>query len=230
MPVVTSVATGFFVYGAFFSIFAAMKKVLKILFLAAMLFLPAMAGAQGYVKMNALYAPVGVMNPSIEFAVSKHSSVAFDATFSPWRSWNGKRSLFGIVLGEYRYYFKQATEGWYLSANGGMTFFNIHRVELFTNGHLISRQNDYGKGFSVAVGVGGGWAKHLGERWIMDIFLSVDKLWSWYNRYDGSGNINMHPNGHEGYLKPDPFNGSVETLPLKFGISFGYRILRPKSE
>ena len=162
--------------------------------------------------------------------MSKHSSVAFDGTLSPWRSWNGKRSLFGIVLGEYRYYFKEATSGWYVSANAGMAFFNIHRFQLFEGGKLISRQNDYGKGFSVAAGFGAGWERHLGERWLVDIFLSLDNMWSWYNRYDGEGNINMHPNGHEGYLKPDPFNGSVETMPIKFGVSFGYRIMKPREK
>jgi hypothetical protein len=40
----------------------------------------------------------------------------------------------------------------------------------------------------------------------------------------------MHPNGHEGYLKPDPFNGSVETMPIKFGVSFGYRIMKPREK
>ena len=39
--------------------------------------------------------------------------------------------------------------------------------------------------------------------------------------------INMHPQGHEHYLKPDPFNGSVEDMPVKGGISFGYRIFNP---
>ena len=206
-----------------------MKAILKILFVVMLAAVPTFTSAQAYVKLNALYATVGVLNPSVEFAVSNHSSVAFDGTLSPWRSWNGKRSLFGIVLGEYRYYFKEATSGWYVSANAGMAFFNIHRFQLFEGGKLISRQNDYGKGFSVAAGVGVGWERHLGERWLVDVFLSVDNMWSWYNRYSGDGSINMHPNGHEGYLKPDPFNGSVETMPIKFGVSFGYRIMKPRT-
>jgi hypothetical protein len=70
-----------------------------------------------------------------------------------------------------------------------MAFFNIHRFQIFEGGKLISRQNDYGKGFSVAAGFGAGWERHLGERWLVDIFLSLDNMWSWYNRYDGEGNI-----------------------------------------
>lgn len=205
-----------------------MKKIVKLVIVVILFALPSVASAQGYVKMNALYATAGVINPSVEFAVSPHSSVAMDITFSPWRSWNGKHSQFGIVLGEYRYYFKEATSGFYLSANTGMLAFDIHRFQLFTDGKIISRQGQYGKGFGVAVGGGVGWSRHLGERWLVDIFLSVDKTWSWYNRYEADGDIIMHPQGHEHYLKPDPFNGSTEVMPLKGGISFGYRILKGK--
>lgn len=205
-----------------------MKLVLKSIWVVMFVFVSNLVVAQGYVKMNALYAPFGVINPSVEFVLSPHSSVAFDVTFSPWRSWNGKHSQFGIMLSEYRYYFKQATSGWYVSVNAGMIAFDIHRFQIFTDGKLISRQGQYGKGFGVAVGGGIGWAHHLGERWIMDLFLSVDKTWSWYNRYEAAGDIIMRPNGHEHYLKPDPFNGSAEVMPLKLGISFGYRILKGK--
>ncbi|MBQ6581279.1 MAG: hypothetical protein IIX32_04720, partial [Alistipes sp.] len=59
-------------------------------------------------------------------------------------------------------------------------------------------------------------------------FLTVDKIWSWYNRYESDGDIIMHPNGHEHHIKPDPFNGSVEVMPLKLGVSFGYRIFKSK--
>jgi hypothetical protein len=205
-----------------------MKRIHKIL--VAMLFViaPYMASAQTYVKLNALYAPVGVINPSVEVAMSKHSSMVLDITYSPWKSWQGKHSEFGIMLGEYRYYFKEATSGWYLSANTGMLLFDIHRFQFFKGGKLISRQDQYGKGFGMGIGGGVGWSRHLGERWLVDIYISVDKTWTWYNRYTAEGDIIMNPQGHEHYLKPDPFNGSAEVMPLKGGISFGYRILKGK--
>ena len=66
----------------FFRIFAPVKVIVKILFVVMLAAVPTFASAQAYVKLNALYAPVGVLNPSVEFAVSKHSSVAFDGTLS----------------------------------------------------------------------------------------------------------------------------------------------------
>ena len=163
------VAVAFFLYlFTFFYYICGMKKIAKFIIVAVLFAMPSVASAQTYVKMNALYATVGVINPSVEAVVSPHSSLVMDITFSPWRSWNGKHSQFGIFLGEYRYYFKEATSGWYLSANTGMLVFDIHRFQLFTDGKIISRQGQYGKGFGAAVGgtlASAGWWIYS-SRWI----------------------------------------------------------------
>jgi hypothetical protein len=38
----------------------------------------------------------------------------------------------------------------------------------------------------------------------------------------------MNPQGHEDYTHPDPFNGSSEIMPLKAGVSIGYKIFGGK--
>lgn len=207
-----------------------MKKLLKISIFTLALFICQTLSSQTYVKMNALYAVVGVINPQLETVISNHSSLSLDLTFSPWRSWNGKHSQYGIFMGEYRYYFNMATNGLYLSANAAMMCFDINRPQFFKNGSFLSRQSEYGKGFSIAAGVGIGWEKHLSDRWIFDLSFAFDRVSSWYNRYDKSGEINMHPQGHEDYEKPDPFNGSLEDIPIKFAVSFGYKIIDPKNK
>lgn len=204
-----------------------MKTILKIIVIAVVAFCPLQLSAQTYLKLNAPYAVVGIVNVQTEFVISNHSSIALDAYYSPWRSFKGKHLNYGIAMGEYRYFFKKATNGWYLSANAGMTIFDMHRPQFFVNGRIFSRQNQYGKGFGVMTGLGVGWEHHLGERWLVDVFVAFDKIWSWYNRYENDGTIVMHPQGHEHYEKPDPFNGSVEEMPIKGGISFGYRIFDP---
>lgn len=212
----------------FFSIFAPMKRILIYLSIVAIACLPTNVSAQAYIKLNVPYAFVGILNAQAEFVVSNHSSVAFDATYSPWRSFNGKHLNFGIALFEYRYYFNKVTCGLYLSTNTGISAFDIHKPQFFIDGKFFSRQDDYGKGFGIMTGIGVGWERHIGKRWLMDIFISVDRIWSWYNRYHNDGTIVMYPQGHEYYLKPDPFNGSAEYMPIKGGVSFGYRIFRPK--
>lgn len=185
------------------------------------------ATAQVYAKINALYAVVGVANPSVEAAIAPHSSFSIDATFSPWRSVKGRHLFFGMFNGEYRYYIKRATEGFYAAFNAGGMGFDINKPYLFHGGKLLGFNVNYGKGFGLIVGLCAGYQHHFAERWIVDAFVGVGYLRSWYNGYQPDGTIVMSPQGHEDYEKPDPFNGSSEVMPFKAGISIGYRIFNP---
>ena len=93
-----------------------MKRLLLILVASLTFALPS-ATAQIYAKLNALYAVVGVVNPQVEAVVAPHSTIAVDATFSPWRSVGGRHLFFGMFNGEYRYYFKGATNSDLLSVS-----------------------------------------------------------------------------------------------------------------
>lgn len=183
------------------------------------------AKSQVYGKINALYAAIGVANPQFEFIFSDHSSVAIDATFSPWKGFFGRHMFFGMFNGEYRYYFKPAVDGFYVSGNAGMMGFDIHKPYFLKNG-LISFNSGYGKGFGLILGVGIGYQRHFAERWVVDAFASMGYLRSWYNGYSNEGIINMNPQGHEDYIYPDPFNGLTEIMPFKAGISIGYLLFK----
>lgn len=186
--------------------------------------------AQGYLKLNLPAAAVGVVNLQFESAISAHSTMSVDALYSPWQSINGTHLHFGIFTAEYRYFFKQSFRGWFLSANAGLTGFDISKPTIFKNGELISfRNSGYSKGFGVCAGLGVGWEHQFRERWIVDIFLGIDLVHSWYNGYNKYGEIEMNPHGHEHYDIPDPFNASIEIRPVKFGISVGYRLFKKKA-
>ena len=66
--------------------------------------------AQTYVKLNGLYALVGVVNPAVEFTISPKSTFQTEIVVSPWKSINNHHALFCIFMGEYRRYFKEALE------------------------------------------------------------------------------------------------------------------------
>lgn len=204
-----------------------MKRSLAILFAVVALSVPSAVG-QIYAKLNALYALGGVINPQIEAAIAPHSTLAVDATFSPWRSVGGRHLFFGMFNGEYRYYFNSATNGFYAAANVGGMGFDIHKPQLFKSGKFLSMPDKYGKGFGLILGLCAGYQYHFAERWSVDAFVGVGFLRSWYNGYNNDGTIVMHPQGHEDYLHPDPFNGSSEIMPFKAGVSIGYRIFNPK--
>ena len=197
-----------------------------LLLLLAPLAGPQRAAAQGYVKLNALYALVGVVNPSVEFAVSPKSTLQTDIVVSPWKSINSKHMLFAIFMGEYRRYFKEHNRGWYLGANLGMMAFDMSKP--YIENWSLKFEDRYCKGYGMMIGLCVGWERQLGERWLLDAFLG----WSWmdshYNGYSFDGEIDMHPHRPVQPEHPDPFNGSSEWYPNKIGVSIGYRTFNPR--
>ena len=110
--------------------------------------------AQTYVKLNALYALVGVVNPSIEFAISPKSTIQSEIVVSPWKSINGSHATFGIFMGEYRRYFREHNNGWYLGGNIGMSAFDISKPEIKDS--KLSFQDRYSKGYGFMIGLSAG--------------------------------------------------------------------------
>ena len=210
-----------------------MKKKLHLALLAvAMLALPAVAQAQIYAKLNALYAVVGVINPQLEFVVGPHSSVSIDPTFSPHKAIKlGEKddvhALFGIFQTEYRYYIKREAKGFYVSANVGMQAFYLTRPYFFKNDKIITFREGFCRGFGAMAGIGIGYSHHFKERWVVDAFFAFNRMWSWYNGYNAKGQISMYPAHKIEPKYPDPFNGSAEWLPSKVGVSIGYKIFDP---
>ena len=189
--------------------------------------------AQTYVKLNGVYALAGVINPAVEFPLSPKSTFQSEIVWSPWESVtiNGRSGpmKFGICLNEYRRYFRQRNEGWYLAANAGGMAFNMTKP-YWERGVRLQQKSAKGYGLLFGIAVGREWKIH--ERWILDAYFGWSFMSSWYNGYsliDGlvegdytydKGELILHPIGHE----CDPWNGSAEWLPNKIGISIGYRI------
>lgn len=196
--------------------------------LAALLLLaPALpATAQGYVKLNGLYALAGILNPSVEFVVSPRSTIQSEIVYSPWKSIGGKHMHFGILMGEYRRYFRGHNDGWYLGANAGMMAFDMSKPYL--DGARIRFENRYSKGYGFMVGICAGYEWRFAERWLLDAFVGWSWMSSYYNGYSMDGQVDLHPHRPVEPKYPDPFNGSSEWYPNKIGLSIGYRIISPE--
>ena len=211
------------------------NRVLGLLLLVSALFVPKVAQAQIYAKLNALYAVVGVINPQLEFVVGPHSSISIDPMFSPYKTikWGERNDIHaqcGILQTEYRFYIKPEARGFYVSANAGMQAFDLTRPYLFQNGKIISFEQGFGRGFGLMVGIGIGYTHTFKERWVVDAFFAFDRMWSWYNDYFANGEINLFPRHQKEPKYPDPFNGSAEWLPSKIGVSIGYKIFDPTAK
>ena len=181
---------------------------------------------QGYVKLNALYAALGVINPAVEFAITPKSALQTDIVISPWKSINGKHMNFAIFMGEYRRYFKAHNDGWYLGANIGMMAFDMTKP--FIKDWKLQFENRYCKGYGMMLGLCVGYEYRFRERWLVDAYFGWAWMDSHYNGYSFEGETDMHPHRPEQPEFPDPFNGSSEWYPNKIGISIGYRIFQPR--
>ena len=206
-----------------------MKPILKTLLILFALSLPTQRlDAQIYAKLNGLYALVGVINPAVEFTVSPKSTFQTEIVFSPWKYVNDhgvdKPMKFGILMTEYRRYFKQHNWGWYLGANMGMMGFKISKPQ-FSDGWFL--ENRYSKGYGMMIGICGGFEYQFADRWLLDAYFGWSYMLSWYNGYSLDGTIDLYPHRPVQLEKPDPFNGSHEWLPNKIGVSIGFMIFNP---
>ena len=206
-----------------------MKPILKTLLILFALSLPTQRlDAQIYAKLNGLYALVGVINPAVEFTVSPKSTFQTEIVFSPWKYVNDhgvdKPMKFGILMTEYRRYFKQHNRGWYLGANMGMMGFKMAKPQ-FSDGWFL--ENRYSKGYGMMIGICGGFEYQFADRWLLDAYFGWSYMLSWYNGYSLDGTIDLYPHRPVQLEKPDPFNGSHEWLPNKIGVSIGFMIFNP---
>ena len=206
-----------------------MKPILKTLLILFALSLPTQRlDAQIYAKLNGLYALVGVINPAVEFTVSPKSTFQTEIVFSPWKYVNDhgvdKPMKFGILMTEYRRYFKQHNRGWYLGANMGMMGFKMSKPQ-FSDGWFL--ENRYSKGYGMMIGICGGFEYQFADRWLLDAYFGWSYMLSWYNGYSLDGTIDLYPHRPVQLEKPDPFNGSHEWLPNKIGGSIGFMIFNP---
>lgn len=206
-----------------------MKPILKTLLILFVLSLPTQRlDAQIYAKLNGLYALAGVINPAVEFTVSPKSTIQTEIVFSPWKYVNDhgvdKPMKFGILMTEYRRYFKRHNRGWYLGANMGMMGFKMSKPQ-FSDGWFL--ENRYSKGYGMMIGICGGFEYRFANRWLLDAYFGWSYMLSWYNGYSLDGTIDLHPHRPVQPEKPDPFNGSHEWLPNKIGVSIGFMIFNP---
>jgi len=206
-----------------------MKPILKTLLILFVLSLPTQRlDAQIYAKLNGLYALAGVINPAVEFTVSPKSTIQTEIVFSPWKYVNDhgvdKPMKFGILMTEYRRYFKRHNRGWYLGANMGMMGFKMSKPQ-FSDGWFL--ENRYSKGYGMMIGICGGFEYQFADRWLLDAYFGWSYMLSWYNGYSLDGTIDLYPHRPVQLEKPDPFNGSHEWLPNKIGVSIGFMIFNP---
>lgn len=176
-----------------------------------------------YIKGNALFIPIGILNAGIEKQISPKYTIQGDVFISPWKSFAGHEMQIYSLSVEGRYYFKEAFKHWYIGANLGISAYNLQKWSYWSdsvtenwNGELLVNSNLYQKGYSVMIGITGGYQFQLSDRLNLDIFATVGSSQGFYKGYDRS-------TGRR-YDSAEKFNKSGEIIPYRGGIMISYKL------
>lgn len=176
-----------------------------------------------YIKGNALFAPIGILNIGLEKQISPKYTLQGDVFISPWKSFAGHELQIYSLSVEGRYYFKEAFKNWYLGVNIGAAAYNLQKWSYWNdksfenwNGEILINSNLYQKGFSVMLGVTAGYQFQLSERWNLDIYGTVGTSQGFYKGYDRSTG--------KRYDSAKEFNKSGEIIPYRGGVMISYKL------
>lgn len=176
-----------------------------------------------YIKGNALFAPIGILNAGIEKQISSKYTLQGDIFISPWKSFAGHELQMYSLSVEGRYYFQEAFKHWYIGANIGLSAFNLqkwnywnNRSEINEQGEIIINSNRFQKGYSIALGITGGYQFQLSERWNLDLYATIGTSQGFYKGYDRSTG--------KRYDSAEKFNKSGEIIPYRGGIMISYKL------
>ena len=176
-----------------------------------------------YIKGNALFLPVGVLNVGIEHQLSKKYTLQGDIFISPWKSFAGHEFQYYSASIEGRYYFDEAFKHWYLGANLSTASFVLQKWNYWGDGPYVNdnnetfvRSNLYQKGYSLIIGLTAGYQFQLSENWNLDVYGTLGTSQDFYKGYDRT-------TGRR-YDVADGYNKSGEILPYRGGIMISYKI------
>lgn len=188
---------------------------MKKLLLASFLLYNLCAYAQGkkalYVKANAVFLPVGILNAGLEYQLNNRYTIQADFLMSPWKSFGGQHLQIYMGHLEGRYYFKEAFKHWYIGANAGLGLFDIQKWN-------YSGTEKFQRGFNLMLGATVGYQMQWKERWNIDFYLGGGTSQGFYHGYESV------PPSFTRYDGADGWNKSGELIPYRGGIMIAYKL------
>lgn len=177
-----------------------------------------------YIKGNALFIPIGIVNLAVEHQISKKFTVQGDVFISPWKSFDGHEFQYYSVSAESRYYFNEAFRHFYVGANIATSAFTLQKWNYWPDepyyndyGEVFTSSNLYQKGYSLILGLTLGYQFRVSDRWNIDLYGSVGTSQDFYKGYDRT-------TGERYDRKDNKFNRSGEILPYRGGVMISYKL------
>lgn len=183
-----------------------------------------------YVKANALFLPLGMLNAGVEYPLNEKYTLQGDIFISPWKSFAGKKAQIYMAGIEGRYYFNKAFEKFYVGANLSYANYNMQKWNYWKGGEIVSKKDEtirynikdyYQKGHSILVGATVGYQFKWKENWNVDLYLGVGSSQGFYRGYDSVSGERIDELNSE---KKRRWNRSGEVVPYRGGVMISYKI------
>ena len=178
-----------------------------------------------YLKANALFLPIGILNAGVEYQLKEKVTVQADVFISPWKSFAGKNLQVYMLGLEGRYYFKEAFQHWYVGGNISAARFIIQKYYFTGDGYgqysadspIYKTKDLYQDGFTFILGATVGYQFQLADRWNMDLYLGAGSSQAFYKGYHKELGIRYDDDGRQ-------WNKSGEFVPYRGGVMIAYKL------
>ena len=179
-----------------------------------------------YVKANALFLPIGMLNAGVEYQLNKKWTLQGDVFISPWKSFAGKYAQVYMIGFDGRYYFNEAFKHWYIGGNISFSRYIIQKYNYWNDNNYqytpespIYKTSDlYQDGFSYYLGATVGYQFELGKNWNMDLYVGGGSVQSFYKGFHKELGVRYDTDPTREY------NRSGEWLPYRGGIMISYKL------
>ena len=178
-----------------------------------------------YIKANAVFLPIGMLNAGIETQLSKKYTLQADVFISPWKSFDGKEAQIYMVGVDGRYYFNEAFKHWYIGANISAAKFTIQKWNYWKSGPyqydegepIYDKSDLYQDGFTIIFGAVGGYQFQINDNWNIDLYLGIGSSQDFYKGYHRDLGVRYDDANRK-------WNRSGEWIPYKGGVMISYKI------
>lgn len=183
-----------------------------------------------YIKANALFLPVGMLNVGVEHGFSEHITGQADLFVSPWKSFAGKHAQVYMLGFNGRYYFSEAFKKFYVGVDLSLARFNIQKWGYWNDEFYVHKNGEvtpyinsnlYQRGYSFMIGGIAGYQFTLADRWNLDLYLGIGTMQSFYKGYD---KLSGDRYDTEADSMGRGTNRSGELLPYKGGLMISYKL------
>ena len=154
-------------------------------------------------KTNALYWATTTPNMGIEAAVGKKHTLQLFYGLNPWKQSDGDQTSLRhwLLMPEYRYWFCQSFNGWFIGAHlmGGQ--FNMAGIN-FPFGLLSGLENHRYEGWYAGGGISVGYQWPLSKHWNVEASLGVGYDYIKYDKFRCGECGERIKSGHTNYFGP----------------------------